>query len=180
MFQVKWIASLEVDGVLAALGSEPEPILAPEYVDMFLAHAGRNHRAVDPSKTKPVTTRGGACQHPPLHTRADGDLRLAGLIGKHQQVRMLTQKGHVISKRGRGGLLIHFHSVLGLVACHKQRKHEHAATGAVCHIWPPLLTVDGILRFAPALPPSGNPPLECLTWCGFSGLKARLTKRFMA
>ena len=100
MIQIERIARFEVESVLAAFGSKPEPILPAEDVHVRLPRVRGDRGTPDPAEAGRLGAAGRARHHPPLVLGRNDDLR-AGAVGEQDQVRVLFQERKIGFERSR-------------------------------------------------------------------------------
>src|SRR5438874_1759622 len=81
VIEIEWVALREVESVLAALGTEPEPIFAAEDVHMRATMARTDRFPPNPAKARSVAAARRARQDAALVGRRDRHLRPARGVG---------------------------------------------------------------------------------------------------
>ena len=106
VIQIERVAGFEIEAVLSAFGSEPEPIFTAEDVHVRLPLTRADCGPSDPAEAGRVGAADRARHDAPLVRRRNDDLRLAGGIGQHDDVAVLAELGDVgrerSARRNRG------------------------------------------------------------------------------
>jgi hypothetical protein len=104
MGEVEGIALFEEDRELAALGAEPEAVLAAEGVHVRIVDARGDGFPADPAEAQAVGPGRGAGHDPSLEVGIDGHLgRPAG--PEHEDLGVLLKKGQVVLEQDALGRL---------------------------------------------------------------------------
>jgi hypothetical protein len=94
VIEIEGVAGLEVQRVLSAFRTEPEPILPAEHIHVWLPLTGGNRGTTDPSEARWVAAARRTRHHASLIGRRYDDLR-ARPIGQDENLRVLTEKRNV-------------------------------------------------------------------------------------
>ncbi|MCK7515057.1 MAG: hypothetical protein MZV70_70965 [Desulfobacterales bacterium] len=102
----KRIALLEEDRELAALGPEPEAVLAAEGVHVRVVDARGDGLAPDPAEAQPVRTAGRAGHDPALEVGIDRDPGPGpSALVEHDDLGVLLEEGQVVLEQDAFGRL---------------------------------------------------------------------------
>jgi hypothetical protein len=99
--EVEGVALPEEDRELAALGTEPDPVLAAEGVHVRHQLPGRRKLAVDPAVARRVGPADGRGGDAALPGRDHCDTR-AFVLAEHHHLQALAQEGDVVVERVLG------------------------------------------------------------------------------